>query len=47
MFLSQCDFYKDVSASPNVTIPEIVKEIKKKQAKISSDSESESDLELQ
>ena len=31
------DFDKDVSSSPNATIPEIVKEIKGKQAEISSD----------
>ena len=41
------DFDKDVSTSPDATIPEIVKEIKEKQAEISSDSESESDLELE
>ena len=33
---SNClDFYKDVSTSPDATIPEIVKEIKEKQADIS------------
>ena len=33
---SNClDFYKDVSISPDATIPEIVKEIKEKQAEIS------------
>ena len=38
MFLSQGNFYnKDVSTSPDATIPETVKEIKKKQAEISSD----------
>ena len=41
------DFDKDVSTSPDATIPEIVKEIKEKQAEISSDSESKSDLELE
>ena len=45
MFLSQYDFHKDVSTSPDATIPDIVKEIKKKQVEISSDQESESDLE--
>ena len=41
------DFDKDVSTSPDATIPEIVKEIKEKQPEISSDSESESELELE
>ena len=31
------DFEKDVSTSPDPTIPEIVKEIKEKQAEIFSD----------
>ena len=47
MFLSQCGFHKDVSISPDATIPKIVKEMKKKQTEISSDSERESDLELE
>ena len=46
MFLSECDFYKDVSTLPYATISEIVKEIKKKQAEISSDSKNKHDLEL-
>ena len=41
------DFNKDVSTSPDATNPEIVKEIKEKQAKIFLDSESENDLELE
>ena len=41
------DFDKDVSTSPDTTIPEIVKEIKEKQAEISLESDSESDLELE
>ena len=41
------DFDKDVSASPDATIPEIVKAIKEKRAEISSNSESKSDLELE
>ena len=41
------DFDKDVSTSPDATTPEIVKEIKGKQAEISFDQESESDLELE
>ena len=41
------DFDKDVSTSPDAKIPEILKEVKGKQAKISSDQESESDLELE
>ena len=41
------DFHKDVSTSPDPTIPEILKEIKEKQAEIPSDSESKSDLELE
>ena len=45
MFLSQCGHETIPEASE--TIPEIVKEIKEKQAEISSDSESESDLELE
>ena len=40
------DFVKGVFTSSDATIPKIVKEIKEKQAEISSDSESESDLEL-
>ena len=41
------DFDKDVFTSPDATIPEIVKEIKEKQTEISSDQESESDMELE
>ena len=41
------DFDKDVSTSPDAMILEIVKEIKEKQAEISSNSESESDFELE
>ena len=41
------NFNKDVSTSPDVLIPEIVKEIKEKYAEISSDSESDNDLELE
>ena len=38
MYLSQGNFHnKDVSTSPDAMIPEIVKQIKKKQAEISSD----------
>ena len=40
------NFDKDISTSPDATIPENVKEIKEKQAEISLESESESDLEL-
>ena len=46
MSSKRLDFCKDVSRSPDAMISEIVKEIKEKQAEISSDSESESDLEL-
>ena len=41
------DFDKDFSTSPDATISEIVNEIKEKQAEISSDSESESDMDLE
>ena len=41
------DCYKDVSTSPEAMIPEIVKSIKEKQAKISLESKSERDLELE
>ena len=44
---NRLEFYKDVSTSPDAMIPEIVKEIKKKQIEICSDSESKSDLELE
>ena len=40
-------FDKDISTSPGGTILAIAKEIKEKQAEISSDSESESDLEIE
>ena len=45
--LRSIDFDTDFSTLPDATIPEIVREIKEKQAKISSHSESESDLELE
>ena len=41
------DFDKDVFTSPDAMSPEIVKEIKEKQAEICSESERESDLELE
>ena len=41
------NFDKDVSTSTDAMILEIFKEIKEKQAEISSNSESESDLELE
>ena len=41
------DFDKDVSTSPDAMILEIIKEIKEKQAEVSSNSASESDLELE
>ena len=41
------NFDKDVSTSPDATIPEIVKEIKEKHAEISLESESKSELELE
>ena len=40
-------FDKDISTSPGGTIPATAKEIKEKPAEISSDSHSESDLELE
>ena len=37
MIMSQYDFHNDIFTSPDATISEILKEIKKKQAEISSD----------